>query len=140
MYVDAPQRFPELYDYANYPEAGDCWFHQDGDPRVTRVARVLRKYSIDEMPNFWNVLRGDMSVVGPRPEIPELAHLYGRHLETLLSVRPGVTSPAKSVERDGLSLEGSLALDLQYIANRSFLLDLATILRTIGSVVRGDGH
>ena len=119
MYVDAPVRFPEYYKYENYPEASALYFHQDGDPRVTRVARILRRYSIDELPNFWNVLRGDMSVVGPRPEIPELTHLYGPHLDLLLSVRPGVTSPAKASGRDGLSLEENLALDLEYIENRS---------------------
>jgi lipopolysaccharide/colanic/teichoic acid biosynthesis glycosyltransferase len=139
MYVDAASRFPELYDYANHPRA-DGHFHQADDPRVTRVSRVLRKYSIDELPNFWNVLRGEMAVVGPRPEIPELAHLYGSALGRLLSVRPGVTSPAKARGRDGLTLEETIARDLEYVENKSFRLDLLTILQTVLSVARGDGH
>ena len=80
MHVDARERHPELYDYVSVGPRETYYFHSAGDPRVTRVGRVLRRYSIDELPNFWNVLRGHMSVVGPRPEIPELAHLYGEDL------------------------------------------------------------
>jgi lipopolysaccharide/colanic/teichoic acid biosynthesis glycosyltransferase len=141
MYIDANERFPHLYDYAAAgAEDGGCfYFHQHVDPRVTRVGRVLRKYSIDELPNFWNVLRGDMSVVGPRPEIPELAHLYGDRLARILSVRPGVTSPAKARGRDALSLEATIESDLAYIQDRSLRGDLLTILHTAGNVVRGRG-
>jgi lipopolysaccharide/colanic/teichoic acid biosynthesis glycosyltransferase len=137
MYVDARERFPELYDYASRTIDGSepYYFHHRGDPRVTRVGRFLRRYSIDELPNFWNVLRGDMSVVGPRPEIPELAHLYGSQLELLLSVRPGVTSPAKACGRDSLSFEETLARELDYLRAQSFLVDLRTIARTVKSVL-----
>jgi lipopolysaccharide/colanic/teichoic acid biosynthesis glycosyltransferase len=139
MYVDARQRHPELYDYASVPRGDDApyFFHTKHDPRVTRVGRMLRRYSVDELPNFWNVLRGDMSVVGPRPEIPELAGLYGEALPRLLSVRPGVTSPAKALGRDALSFEETLALELHYVETRSFLGDLITIARTAQSVLRG---
>jgi lipopolysaccharide/colanic/teichoic acid biosynthesis glycosyltransferase len=140
MYVDARERFPDLYDYGatrrDRPEPS--FFHQAGDPRVTRVGRVLRRYSIDELPNFWNVVRGDMSIVGPRPEIPELAHLYGPQLETLLSVKPGVTSPVKACGRDSLCFEDTLAGELEYVRAHSFLLDVRTIARTVKSVVRAD--
>ncbi len=140
MHVDAKDRFPELYDYRLGSVNGTGYFfHQATDPRITRVGRLLRKYSIDELPNFWNVLRGDLSVVGPRPEIPELAYMYDGHLERLLSVRPGVTSPAKACGRDRLSFEETIAADLDYIENRSFRLDLITIARTVLNVVRGDG-
>jgi lipopolysaccharide/colanic/teichoic acid biosynthesis glycosyltransferase len=142
MYIDARQRFPHLYDYSSMQadDRGSFYFHQQEDPRVTRVGRFLRKYSIDELPNFWNVLRGDMSVVGPRPEIPELAHMYeDRKLARILSVRPGVTSPAKASGRDGLSLEDTIDRDLAYIENRSLRVDLVTILQTAGNVVRGRG-
>jgi lipopolysaccharide/colanic/teichoic acid biosynthesis glycosyltransferase len=139
MYVDARERFPELYDYdaASSLDPSEYFFHHSDDPRVTRVGRFLRKYSIDELPNFWNVLRGDMSVVGPRPEIPELASLYGSHLERLLSVRPGVTSPAKARGRDEMSFAETLASDLEYIDNRSLGLDLSTIYRTAWTAVSG---
>ena len=142
MYVDAKQRFPHLYDYSatRADDGGSFYFHQQGDPRVTRVGRFLRKYSIDELPNFWNVLRGEMSVVGPRPEIPELEHMYDDlRLARMLSVRPGVTSPAKASGRDGLSLDDTIELDLAYIEKRSVWSDLLTILQTAGNVVRGRG-
>ena len=141
MYMDANERFPHLYDYsATRAGDGGCfYFHQQEDPRITRVGRVLRRYSIDELPNFWNVLRGDMSVVGPRPEIPELAHMYGDRLARILSVRPGVTSPAKARGRDALSLEATIESDLAYVEDRSLRLDLLTILQTVGNVVRGRG-
>jgi lipopolysaccharide/colanic/teichoic acid biosynthesis glycosyltransferase len=141
MYVDATDRFPELYDYAAAREE-NCtgyYFHRTEDPRVTRVGRVLRRYSIDELLNFWNVLRGDMSIVGPRPEIPELAHMYGADLQRFLSVRPGVTSPAKAHGRDGLSLRRTIQIDLEYIDNRSFRLDLLTVFQTFWHAVRGHG-
>jgi exopolysaccharide production protein ExoY len=139
MRRDARELFP--YDYTEHrrEHAGSFYFHDGDDPRVTRVGRVLRKYSIDELPNFWNVLRGEMAVVGPRPEIPELAHMYGDALPTILSVRPGVTSPAKADGRDCLSLEETIRQDLEYVENRSWKLDLLTIARTVGNVVRGDG-
>jgi lipopolysaccharide/colanic/teichoic acid biosynthesis glycosyltransferase len=141
MHVDARERFPELYDYARHAQddAPGFFFHAEDDPRVTRVGRVLRKFSIDELPNFWNVVRGDMSVVGPRPEIPELAHMYGDALLTILSVRPGVTSPAKAQGRDGLSLDETIASDLAYVEGRSWRQDLRTIGQTVGNVFRGHG-
>jgi len=141
MYVDARERFPDLYDYGRHgrDNVGDFFFHGEEDPRVTRVGRILRKYSIDELPNFWNVVRGEMAVVGPRPEIPELGHMYGRELARILSVRPGVTSPAKATGRDDLSLEETIARDLDYVENRSWKLDLLTVWQTVLGVVRGHG-
>ena len=141
MHTDARERFPDLYDYARHQpeEARAYFFHEHDDPRVTRVGRVLRRFSIDELPNFWNVVRGDMAIVGPRPEIPELAHMYGTALPTILSVRPGVTSPAKARGRDGLSLEETIASDLAYVEARSWRVDLLTIWHTVANVVRGHG-
>jgi lipopolysaccharide/colanic/teichoic acid biosynthesis glycosyltransferase len=138
MYVDARERFPELYDYAGTsPEASaELYFHRKADPRVTRVGRFIRRYSIDELPNFWNVLRGDMSIVGPRPEIPELAHLYGPRLELLLSVRPGITSPAKARGRDSLSFAETLARELEFVERHTFHDDLRTIVTTVRTVTR----
>lgn len=141
MYIDAHQRFPELYDYRRIDSRSraNYFFHREADPRVTRVGRLLRKFSIDELPNFWNVLRGDMSVVGPRPEIPDLARIYGDDLTKFLSVRPGVTSPAKARGRDALSMDETIALELVYIERHSFWLDLVTIARTAACVLRGGG-
>jgi lipopolysaccharide/colanic/teichoic acid biosynthesis glycosyltransferase len=141
MYLDAKHRFPELYDYAAAREEDGTryYFHRTEDPRVTRVGRVLRRHSIDELPNFWNVLRGDMSIVGPRPEVPELSHMYGTDLQRLLSVRPGVTSPAKARGRDSISLRRTIESDLEYIDNRSFRLDVVTVVQTFWHAVRGHG-
>lgn len=142
MYVDARERFPDLYDYARHrrESVGEYRFHHEADPRVTRVGRVLRRFSIDELPNLWNVVRGDMAIVGPRPEIPELAHLYRRdELDRILSVRPGVTSPAKADGRDDLSLRETIELDLEYVEGRTWRLDIATVARTAANVVRGRG-
>ncbi|HEY5320943.1 MAG TPA: sugar transferase [Galbitalea sp.] len=141
MYVDARERFPGWYAYPKeeYQQIDGYHFHVAADPRVTRVGRILRRYSVDELPNFWNVLRGEMSVVGPRPEIPELAPLYRSDLSKLLSVRPGVTSPAKATGRDYLTFEETLGFDLDYIDQRSFFLDLLTIARTAARSSRGHG-
>jgi lipopolysaccharide/colanic/teichoic acid biosynthesis glycosyltransferase len=136
MYVDARERFPELFDYAGASPDGPehYYFHREHDPRLTRVGRVLRRYSVDELPNFWNVLLGDMSIVGPRPEIPELAHLYGSRLDTLLSVRPGITSPAKACGRDSLSFAETLTRELEFVERHTFRDDLRTIALTARSV------
>lgn len=135
MYVDARARFPESYDYSTFCD--DQHFKCVGDPRVTRVGRFLRRFSIDELPNFWNVLRGDMTIVGPRPDIPEMAHVYGEHLSLLLSTKPGVTSPAKARGRDRLTFRETLDLELDYLECRSFGLDIRIIARTAWSGVRG---
>jgi lipopolysaccharide/colanic/teichoic acid biosynthesis glycosyltransferase len=128
MYPDAPERYPELYAYDTFTTGTP--FHQRHDCRVTAVGRVLRRFSIDELPNFVSVLKGDMSVVGPRPDIPELAHLYGDRLPLFLSVKPGVTSPAKAAGRDTLDFETTLAAELDYVRRRSATLDARTIATT----------
>ena len=138
MYVDARQRFPELYDY-NYSatEVHDLRFHPQEDPRVTRVGQVLRRTSLDELPNLINVVLGDMSLVGPRPEIPELLTYYGAAAEEILSVRPGITSLAKLVGRDNITFEETLALDRRYIRERSLALDFRLLFGTAVMVMTG---
>jgi len=106
---------------------------------VTRVGRFLRRTSIDELPNLWNVLKGDMSLVGPRPEIPEMLPYYGDAAETILSIKPGVTSPAKASGRDELTFTETLALDLEYVKNRSLWVDLRILWQTVIAVLRQDG-
>ena len=94
LYADARQRFPELYAYQySHEELADLKFKIDNDPRVTRCGVWLRKSSLDELPNFWNVLTGDMALVGPRPEIPEMLRYYHGEMLMKFSVRPGVTGP-----------------------------------------------
>jgi lipopolysaccharide/colanic/teichoic acid biosynthesis glycosyltransferase len=137
MYADARQRFPDLYAYdGDGHKTGTFRFHADADPRVTRVGRFLRRTSIDELPNFLNVLVGDMSVVGPRPDIPELMPLYGDRAATVLAVRPGVTSLPKAQARDDLSFAETLALEVHYVHTRSLLLDLKIMALTVPTVLR----
>lgn len=140
MYVDARERFPELYAYKYSPEElPTLVFHPKDDPRVTRVGRFLRRTSIDELPNLWNVLKGEMSLVGPRPEIPEMIPYYGDAAETILSIKPGVTSPAKVSGRDELTFTETLELDLEYVKNRSLWVDLRVLWQTVIAVLRQDG-
>jgi len=111
------------------------------DPRITRVGKILRKTHLDEFPQFWNVLRGDMSLVGPRPERPELVQDLEQHIpfyRARLLVKPGITGWAQVNYGKGASVQGSaekLEFDLYYIKHRNLLMDINTILRTIGSVI-----
>jgi lipopolysaccharide/colanic/teichoic acid biosynthesis glycosyltransferase len=136
MFVDAAERWPELYEYAyESEELTTMRFHSERDPRVTSVGRWLRRLSLDELLNFWNVLKGDMSLVGPRPEIPELIPYYGTAATAILSVRPGITSLAKVTGRDELTFTETLRLDLEYLARRSLAFDLKILAATALTVV-----
>jgi lipopolysaccharide/colanic/teichoic acid biosynthesis glycosyltransferase len=138
MAVDAKRRFPELYDY-NYSaeEVQGLRFHPGRDPRVTRVGQFIRRTSLDELPNLLNVVLGDMSLVGPRPEIPELVPYYGRSAKTVLSIKPGITSLAKLLGRDNITFQETLELDLRYIRERSLRTDLGILLGTVILVTTG---
>lgn len=114
-------------------------FKLDNDPRVTRVGRFLRKYSLDELPQFVNVLRGDMSVVGPRPPLAEEVVQYKPDHLRRLNVTPGITGLWQVQARKDPSYDKYVSLDLAYIENWSILLDFEIILRTIGVVVAGTG-
>ena len=133
MHIDSRQRFPELYDYSHNPGL-DFHFHYKVDPRVTRAGQLLRRTSIDELPNFWNVVKGDMSLVGPRPEIPELLQMYGPFRNEYLSVKPGISCLSKCSGRDQLTKRESIELDLQYIRCRGFLKDLSILWKTFRHV------
>jgi lipopolysaccharide/colanic/teichoic acid biosynthesis glycosyltransferase len=109
------------------------------DPRITRVGRFLRKTSIDELPQFWNVLRGDMSVVGPRPPIPSEVREYHRWQRRRLSMRPGITCIWQISGRSDVKFDRWMELDLQYIDNWSFWDDLKIVFKTIPVVLIGKG-
>jgi len=134
MYADARVRFPAYYDYSSKRDLDFC-FHHEEDPRVTRAGMFIRKTSIDELPNLWNVVLGDMSLVGPRPEIPEVLALYGPYRQEYLSVKPGVTCLSKCTGRDRLTKRETIDFDIKYIRERSFSLDLAILWRTFRSVM-----
>jgi lipopolysaccharide/colanic/teichoic acid biosynthesis glycosyltransferase len=109
------------------------------DPRVTRVGRWLRKHSIDEIPQFINVLRGDMSIVGPRPAIPAEVELYLPWHRHRLDVPAGITGMWQVSGRSDLSFDEAALLDIWYAENWSFLLDLEIMLKTVGVVILGRG-
>ncbi len=111
----------------------------DRDPRVTRLGRVLRKTSIDELPQLWNVLRGDMSLVGPRPSQPSEVWHYEPHHFARLLVKPGVTGMWQVSGRSGLSFEDAVKLDSAYVRQWSLVLDLKIMLKTVTTVLKCDG-
>jgi lipopolysaccharide/colanic/teichoic acid biosynthesis glycosyltransferase len=109
------------------------------DPRVTGVGRLLRRYSLDELPQLLNVLRGEMALVGPRIVSPEEIVKYGEHRDRLFSVRPGLTGLWQVSGRQTTTYEERVALDLKYITGWSPWLDLSIVLRTPRAVLRSDG-
>jgi lipopolysaccharide/colanic/teichoic acid biosynthesis glycosyltransferase len=114
-------------------------FKMKKDPRITPIGRFLRKFSIDELPQLINVLRGDMSVVGPRPPVPSEVARYEPWQRRRLSVRPGLTCIWQVSGRNEISFEQWMYMDLQYIDNWSFLKDVGLILKTLPVVVTGRG-
>jgi len=110
-----------------------------GDPRVTRVGNFLRKWSLDELPQLINVLKGEMSLVGPRPEMPQLVDEYEPWQRERLKVKPGMTGLWQILGRKDLPLEKNIQYDLIYVKNRSFLLDLIIILKTIPVIIKRKG-
>jgi lipopolysaccharide/colanic/teichoic acid biosynthesis glycosyltransferase len=105
------------------------------DPRVTPLGRVLRKTSLDELPQLWNVVRGDMSLVGPRPVLPtELQDCYGEHAAIVTSVRPGLTGLWQVSGRSSLSYQERVRLDVEYVRRRHFWFDALIVLRTLPAV------
>lgn len=110
------------------------------DPRITRFGRIIRKTSLDELPQFWNVLRGEMSLVGPRPVVAEeLSRYYGGQASYYMSVRPGITGPWQVGGRNDLSYSERIRLDVDYAKNWSVLRDIGIVMKTAVVVVLGRG-
>ena len=114
-------------------------FKIHGDPRVTRVGRFLRRWSLDELPQFWNVLRGEMSLVGPRPEELRVVARYGDVERQRLAVKPGLTGPMQVAGRGDLDMPERLRLELDYIQNYSLGKDLDILLRSVRAIITGRG-
>ncbi len=112
---------------------------QRGDDRITRVGALLRRYSLDELPNLWNVLRGEMSIVGPRPTIPVQVQQYTAHQRGRLAVKPGITGWAQVNGRAALPWPERIELDLWYVEHRTLALDLRILARTAEMVLSGHG-
>ena len=139
MVKDADRMLDSLLDL-NEKRGGPAFKIKD-DPRITRVGRFLRKTSLDELPQFFNVLKGDMSVVGPRPPLPHEVAQYSPYHMQRLSVTPGLTCYWQTRKnRDAIQFEDWVEMDLQYIRERSYLLDLKLILLTVKVVTTGQGQ
>ena len=155
MRADSRARFPHLYDYSHRPDdlrtvpikvlmckKGQACAPKEamqGDPRLTRVGRWLRRTSLDELPNLLNVLKGDMHLVGPRPDIAENIAFYHPHELRILNVKPGDTGLAQVTGRGFLSFEEINALDLEYLRARSLWVDARILFRTFLELVKARG-
>ena len=138
MYVDAEERLAEIL---KDNEMDGPAFKIKDDPRITRVGRVIRKTSLDELPQLWNVLKGDMSIVGPRPALPREVELYNEEQKQRMYVTPGLTCYWQiQPRRNDISFDDWMALDLKYIQERSFLVDWKIIFKTVGAVIRKEGE
>ena len=105
------------------------------DPRITTIGKLLRKTSLDELPQFINVLRNEMSIVGPRPIVNKEKKKYGKNLKKVLSVKPGITGLWQVSGRNNLTYKTRIRLDLNYIENYNFLMDIRILIRTIGVIL-----
>jgi lipopolysaccharide/colanic/teichoic acid biosynthesis glycosyltransferase len=148
MYVGASEnphcefvtRFIKESGRAQTPPANNQIFKLTDDPRVTPVGRILRKTSLDELPQLWNVLIGEMSLVGPRPPLPyELEHYAPWHRRRVLEAKPGITGLWQVVGRSRTTFDEMVRLDLKYARTRSLWTDLRILLRTPRAVVSGKG-
>lgn len=134
MRTDADQR---LVDLSHRNECDAVLFKVREDPRITRVGRILRRYSLDELPQLINIVRGEMSLVGPRPALPAEVAQYAPDPRHRLAVRPGLTGLWQVSGRSDLSWDDTVRLDLHYVDNWSWALDLRILVRTVGAVL---GH
>jgi len=128
----------ELQEANQHGEEGVTFKIKD-DPRITRTGAFIRKYSIDEFPQFLNVLKGDMSLVGPRPALPNEVARYKAIQLRRLRIRPGITCLWQVGGRSEIDFEGQVRLDLQYIASENLKTDVILLLKTIPAVLKGDG-
>lgn len=141
MYPDADRVLQQILD--DDPELARQWAAErklSGDPRITPLGRVLRRFDLDEIPQFVNVLRGEMSVVGPRPVVPGETDRFGADLSTVLSVRPGLTGLWQVSGRNEMNYGDRVRREATYVRTRSFTGDLAICLRTPRVLMRGNGE
>jgi exopolysaccharide biosynthesis polyprenyl glycosylphosphotransferase len=136
MVIGADRMVPRLTEANN---GNEVLFKVRDDPRVTPVGRILRRYSLDELPQLLNVLRGEMSLVGPRPPLPDEVARYGLDMHRRFLVKPGLTGLWQISGRSDLPWEDCVRMDLRYVENWSLALDLLILWKTFGAVLRGPG-
>lgn len=136
MRTDAEKLKQELMEHN---EAGGVIFKMKRDPRITRVGRILRKLSLDELPQVMNVVRGEMSIVGPRPPVPSEVAEYTPADRRRLEARPGLTCLWQVSGRSDIPFDGQVSLDVEYIETRSLWQDLVILVRTVPAVLLGKG-
>lgn len=140
MWKDADKRFPELYKYEyTEREIENMKFKISDDPRVTRAGSYLRRSSLDELPNLINVLKGDMNLIGPRPEIPEMIKYYMPWQMEKFSIKPGITGLAQINGRGLLTFQKTIEYDLMYVKKKNFFMEVYIFIRTLGVVIRAIG-
>ncbi len=138
MYVDAETRLHELL---KENEMDGPAFKMKDDPRITRVGRFIRKTSLDELPQLWNILKGDMSIVGPRPALPREVEQYTELQKQRMYVTPGLTCYWQTMpRRNEISFDEWMELDLKYIQERNFWVDWKIIFKTVGAVIHKEGE
>ena len=141
MVPDAAERLADLL--ANDPAAAAAWAENqklDDDPRITPIGNFLRKTSLDELPQLWNVIRGDMSLVGPRPVVEDEIARYGVHAGAYKSVSPGLTGPWQVKARNTVSYEKRVRMDTAYVRRHSLLGDVSLVLMTAFSMFQRTGR
>ena len=137
MYIDAEQRKATLMKQNEMQ--GGVLFKMKKDPRVTRVGRFIRKFSIDELPQLWNVLKGDMSLVGPRPPLPSEVAEYTPYQYQRLEITPGITCIWQISGRSDIPFPQQVEMDIKYINNQTFIYDMIILLKTIPAVLKARG-
>ena len=118
---------------------GEVLTKDENDPRITRIGRFIRKTSLDELPQFWNVLRGEMTLVGPRPPLPYEVELYGERDWLRLSGRPGLTGTWQVYGRSSVTFENMVDMDIEYLSDQSLWKDIKLIISTVPVMIRGRG-
>ncbi len=136
-----PNAEAKLKDLLKENEMSGPAFKMKNDPRITRVGKFIRKTSIDELPQLWNIIKGDMSIVGPRPALPREVAQYNDYMRQRLIVTPGLTCYWQiQPQRNSLTFEEWMELDIKYIQERSFLVDWKIIFKTFGAVLGMNGE
>ena len=137
MCLDAEQRLKDLLAKNQHKQG--VTFKLKNDPRITRVGRILRKFSLDELPQFYNVFKGDMSLVGPRPPVPREVALYSQADRRRLAVKPGITCIWQVSGRAEIDFQGQVQLDVKYIESQRLATDLRILVKTVPAVISGKG-